>query len=187
MNVTFEGRNLSFSEEGHQMFPKLVIILLDKDRQWDRVNILLVVLKCLLQWPADTHAVCHLLSAGGQVGAGPADDEVPRVAPLRTLLRSRGEGRPSVHRDAGGGAVRYRGGRGPAQRHLHAEHCALPQAAQTQVGTKPRLCGQTGAFVVCLSQYEKTNGEFCYWTNVFILTMKLFKKRQTAAEKTCCA
>lgn len=41
MNVTFEGRNLSFSEEGHQMFPKLVIILLDKDRQWDRVNLLL--------------------------------------------------------------------------------------------------------------------------------------------------
>lgn len=40
MNVTFEGRNLSFSEEGHQMFPKLVIILLDKDRQWERVNIL---------------------------------------------------------------------------------------------------------------------------------------------------
>lgn len=40
MNVTFEGRNLSFSEEGHQMFPKLVIILLDKDRQWDRVQYL---------------------------------------------------------------------------------------------------------------------------------------------------
>uniref|UniRef100_A0A3Q3BI29 Glutamate receptor n=1 Tax=Kryptolebias marmoratus TaxID=37003 RepID=A0A3Q3BI29_KRYMA len=39
MNVTFEGRNLSFSEKGHQMFPKLVIILLDKDRQWDRVNV----------------------------------------------------------------------------------------------------------------------------------------------------
>ena len=38
MNVTFEGRNLSFSEKGHQMFPKLVIILLDKDRQWDRVS-----------------------------------------------------------------------------------------------------------------------------------------------------
>uniref|UniRef100_A0A3Q3BI03 Glutamate receptor n=1 Tax=Kryptolebias marmoratus TaxID=37003 RepID=A0A3Q3BI03_KRYMA len=38
MNVTFEGRNLSFSEKGHQMFPKLVIILLDKDRQWDRVG-----------------------------------------------------------------------------------------------------------------------------------------------------
>ncbi|XP_014184515.1 glutamate receptor, ionotropic, N-methyl D-aspartate 2B, genome duplicate b isoform X2 [Haplochromis burtoni] len=38
MNVTFEGRNLSFSEEGHQMFPKLVIILLEKDRQWDRVG-----------------------------------------------------------------------------------------------------------------------------------------------------
>uniref|UniRef100_A0A7N6AA69 Glutamate receptor n=1 Tax=Anabas testudineus TaxID=64144 RepID=A0A7N6AA69_ANATE len=38
MNVTFEGRNLSFSEKGHQMFPKLVTILLDKDRQWDRVG-----------------------------------------------------------------------------------------------------------------------------------------------------
>ncbi|XP_067309777.1 glutamate receptor ionotropic, NMDA 2B [Pseudorasbora parva] len=38
MNVTFEGRNLSFSEDGYQMHPKLVIILLDKDRQWDRVG-----------------------------------------------------------------------------------------------------------------------------------------------------
>lgn len=63
MNVTFEGRNLSFSEEGHQMFPKLVIILLDKDRQWDRVNNLLVFLKCRLQGPADTHAVCRLLGS----------------------------------------------------------------------------------------------------------------------------
>ncbi|KAM9455199.1 glutamate receptor, ionotropic, N-methyl D-aspartate 2B, b isoform 2-T3 [Clarias gariepinus] len=38
MNVTFEGRNLSFSEDGYQMHPKLVIILLDKERQWDRVG-----------------------------------------------------------------------------------------------------------------------------------------------------
>ncbi|XP_055364503.1 glutamate receptor, ionotropic, N-methyl D-aspartate 2B, genome duplicate b isoform X2 [Betta splendens] len=38
MNVTFEGRNLSFSEKGHQMFPKLVVLLLEKDRQWDRVG-----------------------------------------------------------------------------------------------------------------------------------------------------
>ncbi|TSK17936.1 Glutamate receptor ionotropic, NMDA 2B [Bagarius yarrelli] len=38
MNVTFEGRNLSFSEDGYQMHPKLVIILLDKQRQWDRVG-----------------------------------------------------------------------------------------------------------------------------------------------------
>ena len=38
MNVTFEGRNLSFSEDGYQMHPKLVIILLNKDRQWDRVR-----------------------------------------------------------------------------------------------------------------------------------------------------
>ncbi|XP_053087485.1 glutamate receptor ionotropic, NMDA 2B [Pangasianodon hypophthalmus] len=38
MNVTFEGRNLSFSEDGYQMHPKLVLILLDKNRQWDRVG-----------------------------------------------------------------------------------------------------------------------------------------------------
>ncbi|CAL8311385.1 unnamed protein product [Arctogadus glacialis] len=38
MNVTFEGRNLSFSEDGYQMHPKLVIILLNKDRHWDRVG-----------------------------------------------------------------------------------------------------------------------------------------------------
>ncbi|XP_056136038.1 glutamate receptor, ionotropic, N-methyl D-aspartate 2B, genome duplicate b [Lampris incognitus] len=38
MNVTFEGRNLSFSEDGYQMYPKLVIILLDKEGRWDRVG-----------------------------------------------------------------------------------------------------------------------------------------------------
>lgn len=38
MNVTFEGRNLSFSEDGYQMHPKLVIILLNKERQWERVR-----------------------------------------------------------------------------------------------------------------------------------------------------
>lgn len=38
MNVTFEGRNLSFSEDGYQLHPKLVIILLNKERQWDRVS-----------------------------------------------------------------------------------------------------------------------------------------------------
>lgn len=43
MNVTFEGRNLSFSEDGYQMHPKLVIILLDKDRQWDRVSCVFVL------------------------------------------------------------------------------------------------------------------------------------------------
>ncbi|MGH0188074.1 UNVERIFIED_CONTAM: hypothetical protein FKN15_027840 [Acipenser sinensis] len=38
MNVTFEGRNLSFSEDGYQMHPKLVIILLGKESQWERVG-----------------------------------------------------------------------------------------------------------------------------------------------------
>ncbi len=39
MNVTFEGRNLSFSEDGFQMHPKLVIILLNKESQYERVGI----------------------------------------------------------------------------------------------------------------------------------------------------
>ncbi|XP_016052965.1 PREDICTED: glutamate receptor ionotropic, NMDA 2B [Miniopterus natalensis] len=38
INVTFEGRNLSFSEDGYQMHPKLVIILLNKERKWERVG-----------------------------------------------------------------------------------------------------------------------------------------------------
>ncbi|XP_028910336.1 glutamate receptor ionotropic, NMDA 2B [Ornithorhynchus anatinus] len=38
INVTFEGRNLSFSEDGYQMHPKLVIILLSKERKWERVG-----------------------------------------------------------------------------------------------------------------------------------------------------
>ncbi|XP_064558304.1 glutamate receptor ionotropic, NMDA 2B [Zonotrichia leucophrys gambelii] len=38
INVTFEGRNLSFSEDGYQMHPKLVIILLTKERKWERVG-----------------------------------------------------------------------------------------------------------------------------------------------------
>ncbi|XP_051790365.1 glutamate receptor ionotropic, NMDA 2B-like [Erpetoichthys calabaricus] len=38
MNVTFEGRNLSFSEDGYQMHPKLVILLLGKERRWERVG-----------------------------------------------------------------------------------------------------------------------------------------------------
>ncbi|XP_053325087.1 glutamate receptor ionotropic, NMDA 2B [Spea bombifrons] len=38
INVTFEGRNLSFSEDGYQMHPKLVIILLNQERKWERVG-----------------------------------------------------------------------------------------------------------------------------------------------------
>ncbi len=32
------GPESPFSEDGYQMHPKLVIILLNKDRQWDRVR-----------------------------------------------------------------------------------------------------------------------------------------------------
>ncbi|XP_075038978.1 glutamate receptor ionotropic, NMDA 2B [Mixophyes fleayi] len=38
INVTFQGRNLSFSEDGYQMHPKLVIILLNQERKWEKVG-----------------------------------------------------------------------------------------------------------------------------------------------------
>lgn len=177
MNVTFEGRNLSFSEEGHQMFPKLVIILLDKDRQWDRVNIFSFFLSynysllcnvpsflfssklssaCFYFWFIFFYplwSVCHFFFAtwrtcysilyqkavlplthiGWQVGERLFDDEVPCVASLWAVLGCGGAWGPPVHRHSGGGAVCHRGGRGPSQWHLHEEHCAVPQTAQTQV------------------------------------------------------
>lgn len=102
MNVTFEGRNLSFSEKGHQMFPKLVIILLDKDRQWDRVNISITASSLLaprfppvvrlplfflpfeVSMTAAPHrpALLPLSHAGWQVGERFLNDEVPRVASI---------------------------------------------------------------------------------------------------------
>lgn len=37
INVTFEGRNLFFSEVGYQMLLKLVMILLNKERKWEGI------------------------------------------------------------------------------------------------------------------------------------------------------
>lgn len=38
MNVTWEGRDLSFTEDGYQEFPKLVVIVLNKEREWEKVG-----------------------------------------------------------------------------------------------------------------------------------------------------
>lgn len=46
MNVTFEGRNLSFSEDGYQMHPKLVVILLNQERKWEKVGPVFEFAKC---------------------------------------------------------------------------------------------------------------------------------------------
>lgn len=81
MNVTFEGRNLSFSEKGHQMFPKLVIILLDKDRQWDRVNMRSSSSPSASS-SAPSPALPPLPPAGWQVGERFLNHEVPRVASI---------------------------------------------------------------------------------------------------------
>ncbi len=38
MNVTWDGRDLSFTEDGYQEYPKLVVIVLNKDREWEKVG-----------------------------------------------------------------------------------------------------------------------------------------------------
>ena len=38
MNVTWDGRDLSFTEDGYQEYPKLVVIVLNKDREWEKVR-----------------------------------------------------------------------------------------------------------------------------------------------------
>lgn len=91
------------------------------------------IVKCLLLLPVNHTAFLPLSHAGWQVGERFIDDEVPRVASIRAVLGSWGEGWPPVNRYSGGGAVCHRGGCGPAQRHMHEEHSTLPEAAQTQV------------------------------------------------------
>lgn len=39
MNVTWDGRDLSFTEDGYQENPKLVVIVLNKDREWEKVGL----------------------------------------------------------------------------------------------------------------------------------------------------
>ncbi|KAI5623081.1 glutamate receptor ionotropic, NMDA 2A [Silurus asotus] len=38
MNVTWDGRDLSFTEDGYQENPKLVVIVLNKDREWEKMG-----------------------------------------------------------------------------------------------------------------------------------------------------
>ncbi|KAK9977584.1 hypothetical protein ABG768_019391, partial [Culter alburnus] len=38
MNVTWDGRDLSFTEDGYQVYPKLVVIVLNKDREWEKMG-----------------------------------------------------------------------------------------------------------------------------------------------------
>lgn len=38
MNVTWDGRDLSFTEDGYQENPKLVVIVLNKEREWEKVR-----------------------------------------------------------------------------------------------------------------------------------------------------
>lgn len=39
VNVTWDGKDLSFTEEGYQVHPRLVVIVLNKDREWEKVSI----------------------------------------------------------------------------------------------------------------------------------------------------
>lgn len=39
VNVTWDGKDLSFTEEGYQVHPRLVMIVLNKDREWEKVSV----------------------------------------------------------------------------------------------------------------------------------------------------
>lgn len=53
VNVTWDGKDLSFTEEGYQVHPRLVVIVLNKDREWEKVSVLLHALRRggLKAWP----------------------------------------------------------------------------------------------------------------------------------------
>ncbi|XP_028310236.1 glutamate receptor ionotropic, NMDA 2A isoform X2 [Gouania willdenowi] len=38
MNVTWDGKDLSFTEDGYQEHPKLVVIVLNKEREWEKMG-----------------------------------------------------------------------------------------------------------------------------------------------------
>lgn len=38
MNVTWEGRDLSFTADGYQAHPRLVVIVLNNEREWEKVS-----------------------------------------------------------------------------------------------------------------------------------------------------
>uniref|UniRef100_I3NG40 Glutamate receptor ionotropic, NMDA 2A n=1 Tax=Ictidomys tridecemlineatus TaxID=43179 RepID=I3NG40_ICTTR len=38
VNVTWDGKDLSFTEQGYQVHPRLVVIVLNKDREWEKVG-----------------------------------------------------------------------------------------------------------------------------------------------------
>uniref|UniRef100_A0A8C6VTE5 Glutamate receptor n=1 Tax=Nothobranchius furzeri TaxID=105023 RepID=A0A8C6VTE5_NOTFU len=50
MNVTWDGRDLSFTEDGYQENPKLVVIVLNKEREWEKVGSMKEPLKYPV-WP----------------------------------------------------------------------------------------------------------------------------------------
>lgn len=39
MNVTWEGKDLSFTADGYQAHPRLVVIVLNNDRVWEKVSV----------------------------------------------------------------------------------------------------------------------------------------------------
>lgn len=38
MNVTWEGKDLSFTADGYQAHPRLVVIVLNNEREWEKVS-----------------------------------------------------------------------------------------------------------------------------------------------------
>lgn len=75
-----------------------------------------------------------LVLAGGDLRVGHPADALPGVAPLRLLPGTRVGLQAPDGGHPGGAALRHRGVRGPADRHLRQQHRALPPAVQQDRG-----------------------------------------------------
>lgn len=61
VNVTWDGKDLSFTEEGYQVHPRLVVIVLNKDREWEKVSV------CRMQGVEGEHLPEHFLCSGSEL------------------------------------------------------------------------------------------------------------------------
>lgn len=61
MGVNLEGRDLSFMDDGYQVNPKLVVIVLNTEREWEKVS---------FSSPPFTFLVGAVQSVPGILGAG---------------------------------------------------------------------------------------------------------------------
>ncbi|KPP77800.1 glutamate receptor ionotropic, NMDA 2A-like [Scleropages formosus] len=82
MNVTWDGRDLSFTEDGYQANPKLVVIVLNKEREWEKFQ------SPPMKKPTTILPICLLLGARHKHALG----RTPEVGPKSGVVYDNNEG-----------------------------------------------------------------------------------------------